>query len=208
MKHYRYYFRILLLMLVGAILVSGCRSRKDIPTQPQPSVEKPDIQREEPQKPLTFHTATANFTCSVNGINANGQLRMQRDSIIWIALNKIIQLGQVVVTQDSVLGYISPYNQYIRMSMKEVKQQYGVDYDMIQRALQGEEVSTNIVKSKTTKMFLGLQFPFAKDINLRINHRLLSGSAVLHVEKVEFNQPLTYPFRIPRSAKPFDPSNY
>lgn len=208
MKRYRLYCVAILCVLVFAILMTGCRSRKNIPAQPNPTVEKPAPEPEEQQKPVAFNTASANFTFTVRGLNANGQLRMQRDSVIWISLSKIIELGRVMVTQDSVLGYISPYNQYVRMSMKDARQQYGVDFNMIQRALLGEEVNTNLVQSKTVRMFLGLQFPFAKDMNVRISLKQMSGSGTLHMERVDFNLPLTFPFRIPRSASPLDFSNF
>ena len=36
---------------------------------------------------------TTNYTCTTQGVTANGQMRLQPDSVLWANATKIIELG-------------------------------------------------------------------------------------------------------------------
>ena len=44
----------------------------------------------------------ANFSCSVQGITVNGQIRMAKDSVVWLSINKIVELGRAKLTPNRV----------------------------------------------------------------------------------------------------------
>lgn len=85
----RYSLKIYILMLL-AVLATGCRSTRQTIVTP---VEEPAPARE-----LTVTT----FTAMVNGVSATGQLRVARDSVMWVSVNKLVELARGMATRDSV----------------------------------------------------------------------------------------------------------
>ena len=110
-KH-RHIFALTLALL---ILAGGCRSHKEAArntpkndsTRHAPSTE---VVPETPVYTPRYHTA--NFTCSAMGYSANGQLRMQEDSVIWVSATKIIELGRAKATPDSVIAFVKIAGRY------------------------------------------------------------------------------------------------
>lgn len=101
MKH----SRILPVVLLMALLAVGCRStrhsaRTDNPEKPEVAVssESPETPAPIEKRQLTMQ----NFTATVDGVSVNGQLRMAEDSVIWVTVSKIIELGRAKATADSV----------------------------------------------------------------------------------------------------------
>lgn len=86
-----------ILVLVAAMgLAAGCRSTRQAASTSAPEVApKP---QEAPRRELTVTT----FTAMVNGISATGQVRMAEDSVIWLSVTKLVELGRGLATQDSV----------------------------------------------------------------------------------------------------------
>lgn len=69
---------------------------------------------------------TANFTCSAMGYNANGQLRMQPDSVIWVSASKIIELGRARFTTDSAIVYAKVMGRCFRGTYADLQRRFGV----------------------------------------------------------------------------------
>ena len=88
--------RLPLWLLAAALLAAGCISHKGAARPETPAVTSPTTDA----SPSYY---TANFTCSAEGMTANGQLRMQTDSIIWLSASKVIELGRARFTHDSVI---------------------------------------------------------------------------------------------------------
>jgi hypothetical protein len=42
------------------------------------------------------------FTGEVEGVSVNGQLRVAHDSVMWLSVNKVVELGRAMATVDSV----------------------------------------------------------------------------------------------------------
>lgn len=76
-----------------ALLAVGCRSTRQAATAPV-EVAAPVA----PQRQLTVIT----FTAIVEGVSASGQMRVAKDSVMWISVNKLIELGRAMATPDSV----------------------------------------------------------------------------------------------------------
>lgn len=91
MKRYRY----ILLIALAAVLAVGCRStRQAVVATPEAATQPP----EPPRRELTVTT----FTAMVSGISASGQVRMAEDSVIWVNVTKLVELGRGLATKDSV----------------------------------------------------------------------------------------------------------
>ena len=89
MKRYSY----ILVIVAVALLAVGCRSTRQAATAPV-EVAAPQT----PQRQLSVIT----FTAIVEGISASGQMRVAEDSVLWISVNKLIELGRAMATPDSV----------------------------------------------------------------------------------------------------------
>ena len=91
MKQYRY----LLMVMLLALLAMGCRSTRQAATTTAPAtVAAPAA----PQRQLTVIT----FSAIVNGFSASGQMRVAEDSVLWVSVNKLVELGRAMATPDSV----------------------------------------------------------------------------------------------------------
>ncbi len=128
---------VVLLATVAALSVS-CRGHKHLQRGDNDSVVVVDDTPKPPAAPVerldTLQNAyykyySANFSCEVDGITVNGQIRIVHDSAIWISLNKIIEVGRVLITPTRVQGYVKLMNKYIDDDYATLAQQWGVDAD-------------------------------------------------------------------------------
>lgn len=90
MKRYSY----ILVIAAVALLAVGCRSTRQAATTAPVEVAAPAA----PQRQLSVIT----FTAIVEGISASGQMRVAEDSVLWVSVNKLIELGRAKATKDSV----------------------------------------------------------------------------------------------------------
>ena len=83
------------MVLLLALLAVGCRSTRQAATTTAPAtVAAPAA----PQRQLTVIT----FSAIVNGFSASGQMRVAEDSVLWVSVNKLVELGRAMATPDSV----------------------------------------------------------------------------------------------------------
>ena len=86
-----------IILLAAAMLLASCHSTKEVTLPPPPPSPRTDAAPAMPcEKTVT------NFTASVDGMSVNGQLRMANDSVMWLSITKIIELGRALATPDSV----------------------------------------------------------------------------------------------------------
>ena len=84
----------MLALAATVLLLGGCRSmRQGTTTVPPDDGMVPSAQRE---------YSVANFSATVEGMTASGQLRLAADSVVWVSVNKVVELGRAVATVDSV----------------------------------------------------------------------------------------------------------
>lgn len=124
--------RRLLLVLAVALTAAGCRHGGE-PQPPAPDTPT-DTSATAPAAhslcpPLQYNTLTAHFGCAVQSWQLSGQIRIQRDSAIWISVNKLIELGRVLITTDSVKMYLKVNNSYLTASFDDLRQMLGIDLD-------------------------------------------------------------------------------
>lgn len=207
-------FRLLIPFLAIVLLFASCRSHKNLPSRPMqqddtPMVENP-IVTPEPDKPYvapdepSYSTLQANIICKTNGMSANGQLRMIKDSVIWVSLNKIIELGRAKITPDSVLVHIKPTNEYIRIPMKELESQYGLDFATIQAIFTGSDVTNRILHTSSSDFIKVDNLALPQSIAVRSLLPQLKATGEVRLSQFILNKALSIPFQIPKSASPFN----
>lgn len=85
----------LLTVAAAILLLASCHGTKEV-AMPEPAPRQTDA-------PVVQHEKSVmNFTATVEGINVSGQLRMAHDSVIWVSVNKLVELGRAMATPDSV----------------------------------------------------------------------------------------------------------
>lgn len=83
-----------------AVLIAGCSRRTVAPVEPTVVETTPSADTTAVVKPRVY--TVVNFNATVEGVSANGQLRVAEDSVMWISVNKLIELGRAMATPDSV----------------------------------------------------------------------------------------------------------
>ncbi len=86
-----------ILIAAAMLLLAGCRSTRQAATAPQGTATAVAA----PQQPRRTLTVTT-FTVVVDGISATGQLRVAEDSVVWLSVTKLVELGRGLATKDSV----------------------------------------------------------------------------------------------------------
>ena len=134
----RYIF-ILMLVCLG---VAGCRSHKELKrddgnnvsrdtTAAATAPSKPHAERLDTIMNAQYRSITANFNCTVQGINVNGQLRMAKDSIIWVSVNKLLELGRAQLTPTKAQAYAKLIGKKYDLSYNDIQKNWGIDVDFV-----------------------------------------------------------------------------
>lgn len=89
------------------LLMTGCHGSRRTAQRPIPATSA-----EETSTILQHRTYTViAFTGEAGGLSVAGQLRVAQDSVMWLSVNKIFEVGRAMATQDSLflraplLGY-------------------------------------------------------------------------------------------------------
>lgn len=168
------------LIMVILLCLVGCRSHKEIATETDPREEETAIAPV--VKKICF---TATFDCEVENINVSGLLRMQEDSIIWVCVNKFIELGRGTLTPDSVHVYAKILNRYFSGNYQNVEKKTGYKTDF--KSLQD--------------IFLDAYRTGRKHITIPIASKQINTTVTIDIKKLERASNLSYPMSIPKSAK-------
>lgn len=89
--------KILLLMLT--LLATGCHTAKKAARVPE---VVPPAEEEAVVEPVKRNYTVMSFEGTVEGISVSGQLRLAQDSVMWLSVNKIIEMGRAMCTPDSL----------------------------------------------------------------------------------------------------------
>lgn len=128
---------ITIAMTLAAVLMTGCRTHRHIASggdvRTDTVVVQPTPPRQTPRldtiRNTHFNTYSANFSCTIDGVTVNGQIRIRHDSIIWISLNKVIELGRIIATPSGVEGYVKVMGRYYKGDYAAISKRWGVDID-------------------------------------------------------------------------------
>lgn len=94
-------------MLCLALLLGGCRSLRESSVGPEVATgsdtgTRPAAAAPTPVSSPQREYTVMNFDAVAEGIRATGQLRVAKDSAMWVAVYKIVELGRAMATTDSV----------------------------------------------------------------------------------------------------------
>ena len=107
--------------------------RKAATEVPRDDSGRPTIGTPEPQAPKR-ELSVMTFTATVDGMNVNGQVRMASDSVLWVSVSKIIELGRAKATPDSVFINVPFLNKQFAGDYNEVSRRAGrtVSFEWLQ----------------------------------------------------------------------------
>lgn len=176
-------FKILFLTLLSSILFVGCHKRDAVESLKGEAVQQvidANVSDTVPQ----FHYMTATFTCEALGVKANGLLRMAADSIIWVSVSKVVDLGRAKFTPDSVWVYVPLRNMYYSCPYSYIKERFDVtvDFQMLQ--------SMAVEKAEAGNKF-----------TIPVRTSILNEDVKFSIGKVGNPEQLSFPFSIPSGAK-------
>lgn len=143
MPHYRRIIPAALCLM--ALALTGCRSQKEAAaTRPETRTETPPAVVTPPAYVPAYYTA--NFACTAQGMTANGQIRMQQDSVIWLSATKVIELGRAMLTPDSVKVYVKVAGRCFRGSYMDIYRRfrYRTTFDEVQKMLTAPDAEKQI----------------------------------------------------------------
>ena len=112
----------IVIAFISVLVFTGCRSTRQAASTSvvADSGTPTEVRRE---------YSVLNFSATVAGISANGQVRMAQDSAIWVSVSKLIELGRAMATVDSV---------WVSAPMMDVR--FAGNYDDLSRKI-GRKVS-------------------------------------------------------------------
>lgn len=160
------------LLALLTLSLGACHTTKpSVRTQP-PDADKP-TEQPVPKREYTV----VQFEAAVEGMLVNGQLRMAEDSVIWISVNKYIEVGRALATTDSLFLHAPLLNR-----------EEATDYESLQRR-------TGI---KTTLADLQ-QMVVDPDAESRMADiaRRLGSDAKIHIVSIRKVDQLTFPYTKP-----------
>lgn len=125
---------------------------------------------------------TTNFTCTTQGVTANGQMRLQPDSVLWANATKIIELGRARLTRDSVVVYVKMTNSCFRGTYIDLYHRFGyrTSFDEVVKMATADDAEQQIAA-------------LIKAMNL---------DATVKMEPWKQVASLTFPLSIPKTVKP------
>ena len=134
---------IALLFGLTIALFVNCKSPKTIVKH---ITEQPtEVERILPLN-FDFNTLSRNFTTKVEGLNMtlNGQVRIKHDSVIWLTLSKVVEIGRAKLTPDSIHVIIKVQNKYYQGSYADFAKNTGINinYECIQSLLLGDDMQS------------------------------------------------------------------
>ena len=90
---------------------------------------------------FTFDWLAAKFTIKMGDLSANGQIRMRKDSVIWVSLTKFIEVARVKLTPDSLFFHNKIQNEYYAGNYDFLKKNFGVemDFSLLESLLTGND---------------------------------------------------------------------
>lgn len=144
----KHHLHILSLILVFTLFMAACGSRKN--------TTQTAVQRQSPadsmfqvlnQNEFQFEWLKASFKAdtktSSGNLSFSGQIRMRRDSVIWISLSPAlgIEVARLKITPDSVLMINKLKKTYLRAPVSYINNflDTDLDFDMVQSLLLGND---------------------------------------------------------------------
>ena len=143
MKHITLH-KLLIISAIALMAVTACKSTKysthPPETPPTPPVNHPTVSD---INNANFSTLAMNFSTEIMDIGVSGQVRIQKDKVIWVSISKIIELGRVKMTPDSVYAIIKVKNQAFQGTYAQFQKKFGIaiNFNIAQALLIGNDIA-------------------------------------------------------------------
>lgn len=130
-------------LTLAVLTLGGCRSSRETVAPAGPTTDTVTPVRM-PQREYTV----ANFTASVAGITASGQMRIAQDSALWVSVSKLMEIGRAMATVDSVwvtapMAGIRFAGTYVELSKRIGRT---VSYDELQTIATSDDAAERMVR--------------------------------------------------------------
>ena len=130
------YIHIIIIAVGVMVMMVGCRVHRELGDKegkPGVGVDESAATDNKPRLDSIINASysryCANFSCTVEGMALTGQVRIVHDSCIWISVNKIIEVGRIMITPTRVSGYVKILNKYYDGSYDDLRKRWGIDID-------------------------------------------------------------------------------
>lgn len=165
--------RKILYIALATLLLVGCRSTRKAATTPPPEADAtPETTIPTPQREYTVVT----FDAVAEGVSATGQLRVAADSVMWVAVYKLVELGRALATPDSVWVNVPMTGQYFAGTYADLSRlaKRDLDYPTLQAIALSDDAGEQLarlaaemgmsatVSIKQRRQVEHLSFPFRK----------------------------------------------
>ena len=226
MKHLRYISIVAITFL--AVFFVSCKStsrstRQQHSTSSSSSSTQTSsaLSEEVPLPPadtLKYDCLIGNFTCSTDDFSISGQVRLKKDSVLWLSASKIIELGRAKFTKDSVFLYAKIASRYFHGTYKELEQVVGIstDFATIQAIFAGDNEMLRrnwivadfsdwreiISVRENGQMIKNKRYPYSAEVAVRSS--LFSGAAHISYSKVQWVHSTTFPYSVSSLARRYD----
>ncbi len=159
-------------LIVFVFLIIGCKSKQHLPVQKeiQPNemlfTENTTDSIFEKMNQNQFHydwlsaKFSADYEVDNNNTSFSGQIRIQKDSVIWISISKFsIDIARLLITQDSVQFINWTDNSYFKTDFNYINRfvNNAVDFDMLQAFFVGNDFKY-YENNKFKTYFDGMQY--------------------------------------------------
>ncbi len=144
----RFSFNISFLVFIGlAILIAGCKTKRSIIKEPIKTYGEEYLLEKLAENELRFNWLSAKMRISYTEdritSDFKGQLRMRKDSVIWITFSPAlgIEAARLMITQDSI-KYMNRIDKvYFKGNYDFVNRylQTDIDFDMLQSIIIGND---------------------------------------------------------------------
>lgn len=171
----KYYFQIILI----TIFVISCRTQKPVPEVKIDSLSPEFLFSKLKENETKFVDLAIRFDAEIEidkqKNNVKGNLRMKKDSIIWISITPIlgIEAFRVVFTQDSVKMINKLNNTYFLGNYSLMNKMFNTpfDYEMLQALISGNDFTyyeTDVFKVHTDSKNYKLSTPGRKKLKKHV----------------------------------------
>lgn len=173
--------RILVIIGLLSMMLYGCHPKGDTANNTATDSIVEILSNYTPTQDEGPRTLSSTFSCDAQGVRVNGLLRIQKDSIIWATASKIIELGRVKLTPDSIWVYVKIDNSFYANDYSQIAKILGRDIDYYQ-------IQDMLIASATRQA--SFQLPI-KEQHIQISFN-----------RITYPHQLTFPFSIPANAEP------
>lgn len=112
--------------MTAVLLLVGCRSTKTAAPSSAAEAAAVTVPRE---------CMVLNFSAEAEGLSFNGQLRVAKDSLMWVNGSKLLELGRAMASPDSVWVSVPLMQRYFAGTYVDLRRATSVDvsFDELQR---------------------------------------------------------------------------